>query len=125
MQKLKFQSAWDKTIAEEDRKKIKTAFENVSLDSGRNIQFSTLWQAKNHRGELLVAVLVHNTSQEDFSFLDQPMTYFINDKIFAKHVFSPPIIVEKQTSMPWTFIFPKGSFVSNEPFECGELNFSS
>lgn len=57
MQKLKFQSAWDKTIAEEDRKKIKTAFENVSLDSGRNIQFSTLWQAKNHRGELLVAVL--------------------------------------------------------------------
>ena len=123
-QKLKFESAWDRTIAEQDREKIKDAFEKVQLKQDESIQSTPLWQAKNYRGELLVAVLIHNVGQKDFSFQNQRTTYLINGKTFAEHVFSTPITIKKQTSMPWTFIFPKGSFASDKPYEDGELNFS-
>ena len=121
MQKLTFQSAWEKTIAEQDREKIKQAFLNVRLTVGKDIQFTSLWQTKNHRGELLVAVLIHNTSEQDFQFSDRKMRYKINGKTLAEHIFSPLIIVGKQTSMPWTFIFPVGSFDNTNHFEDGEL----
>lgn len=122
MQKLIFESAWDKTIAEKDRERIKQSFKEATLAPGISIQFTALWEAKNHRGELLVAVLIHNTSQQDFSFYNQKMTYTVNGTIFAAHTFSPPIIVEKQTSMPWTFIFPAGSFDGFGEFEDGVLD---
>lgn len=122
MQKLTFESAWDKTIAEKDREQIKQSFKEACLTPGINIQFTALWQAKNHRGELLVAVLIHNTSQQDFSFHNQKMTYTVNDTIFATHSFSPSIIVEKETSMPWTFIFPASSFDRFGNFEGGVLD---
>ncbi|WP_165769140.1 hypothetical protein [Virgibacillus profundi] len=57
MQKLIFESAWDKTIAEQDRENIKQVFDKVNLTAEKSIQFTSLWQAKNHRGELLIAVL--------------------------------------------------------------------
>ncbi|WP_161493891.1 SLAP domain-containing protein [Virgibacillus necropolis] len=125
MQKLTFESKWDKTIADQDRERIKQLFQKTILDPGINIQFTSLWQAKNHRGELLVAVLIHNTSQRNFTFLDQIMTYVVSGTIFAEHTFPSPITVEKQTSMPWTFIFPVGSFNSSQSFEDGVLRITS
>ncbi|WP_165769141.1 SLAP domain-containing protein [Virgibacillus profundi] len=65
--------------------------------------------------------LIHNTCKQDISFHNQKLTYSIHDKIFAEHTFSPPITIEKQTSMPWTFIFPVGSFNINEEFSNGIL----
>lgn len=121
MQKLTLQSAWKKTIAEQDLEKIKRAFLNVRLTAGNDIQFTSLWQAKNHRRELLIAVLIHNTSEKDFHFYNQKMRYEINSKTFTEHSFSPLIVVGRQTSMPWTFIFPVDSFDSTKSFENGEL----
>lgn len=121
LQKLTFESKWDKTIADQDRGQIKQFFQEAILVPAKNIQFTSLWQAKNHRGELLVTVLIHNISQRNFSFVDQQMTYLVNDSFFAKHTFSSPITIEKQTSMPWTFIFPASTLNSDERFEDGVL----
>lgn len=125
MQKLTFQSKWDKTIADQDRERIKQSFQEAILAPGMNIQFTSLWQAKNHRDKLLVAVLIHNTSQQDFTFHDQLMFYFVNGSLFAEHAFSHYLIVEKQTSMPWTFIFPASTFNSDERFDNGVLRITS
>ncbi|MEC5423531.1 SLAP domain-containing protein [Virgibacillus sp. C22-A2] len=122
MQKLVFQSAWDSTIADQDRIRIEQTFREIILSTDKMVQFTSLWQAKNHRGDLLVAVIIHNTSQQDFSITDEKMTYSIQGVKFAEHTFSPPITVEKQTSMPWTFIFPAGSFNSTENFHGGVLD---
>ncbi|ASK64040.1 SLAP domain-containing protein [Virgibacillus phasianinus] len=121
MQKLTFQSAWDKTIADRDRERIKETFQKAELAPGVDIQFTSLWQAKNHRGDLLVAMLIHNTSYQDYTFHNQEFSYVVNDTILAKYSFSPGVTIQKQTSMPWTFIFPTGSFNSNAKFEGGQL----
>lgn len=125
MQKLTFETKWDKTIADQDRERIKQSFQEAILAPDINIQFTSLWQAKNHRDELLVAVLIHNTSEQNFTFHDQQMTYFVNGSLFAEHTFSPHVTVEKQTSMPWTFIFPASTFNSYEKFEGGVLRITS
>ncbi|WP_430787312.1 SLAP domain-containing protein [Virgibacillus flavescens] len=124
MQRLIFESKWDKTIAEQDRDRIKQIFNNADLAPDINIQFTPISQAKNHRGELLVMVLIHNTSNEDFSFLDRRLSYIVNETVFAAHTFSYSLTVEKQTSMPWTFIFPRDSFSSSEDFKGGVLCFT-
>ncbi|MFZ3578775.1 SLAP domain-containing protein [Virgibacillus sp. DJP39] len=122
MQKLIFESKWDKTIADQDRDNIKQVFKESVLAPNVDIQFTSLWQAKNHRGDLLVAVLIHNSSAQNFSFDNQMLTYTVEDSIFSEHTFSLPVTVEKQTSMPWTFIFPAGRFNDSEKFHDGNLH---
>lgn len=51
MQMLTFESKWDKTITNHDRKRIREFFQEAVLTPDIAIQFTSLWQAKNHRGE--------------------------------------------------------------------------
>ncbi|WP_197046774.1 SLAP domain-containing protein [Oceanobacillus salinisoli] len=110
VQKLEFESAWDRTVAEQDREKIKQAFSQAKkqLSDDESIQFTPLKSALNHKGELLVTTLVHNTTGEGFSFLQHEISFQQNGHTIATHVFSTPSLwIEKKTSMPWTFIFPE------------------
>ncbi|MDL4839652.1 SLAP domain-containing protein [Aquibacillus rhizosphaerae] len=107
MQQLRFEQAWDKTIAEVDRKRITRIFKESTLQKDEPIQLTRLSQAKNHKGELLVTVLVHNTTQQTFSFYNKQLRYIENKAEMATHIFtSPAISIEPLVSMPWTFIFP-------------------
>ncbi|WP_404452181.1 SLAP domain-containing protein [Virgibacillus necropolis] len=121
MQKLIFHPAWDKTIANQDRERIKKSFETTSLDPDKNVQFTSLSQAKNHRGDLLVMVLIHNTSHQELEFKNQPLIYKINDNQIAEHTFTLPVTLKQETSLPWTFIFPAGIFNDTEPYQDGVL----
>ena len=111
MQRLMFESAWDKALSAHDREKIQRVFLQTYVTNKESIQFSQLWQAKNHRGERLVTVLIHNFSKHALLFQDTKLQYLVNEQVIAEHTFSlPSLKIEPETSMPWTFIFPNGSF---------------
>jgi SLAP domain-containing protein len=107
MQKLQFEASWDKTISAVDREKIQKAFGETCLPENRVTKLTPLWQALNYKHDLLVTVLVHNFSQQPLSFLRRKITYLENQKAMAEYIFTlPALMLEPETSMPWTFIFP-------------------
>ncbi|KMY48707.1 SLAP domain-containing protein [Peribacillus loiseleuriae] len=122
MQKLQYESSWDKTLSNKDRKIIEGIFLETSLLNQNRIQFTSLWQAMNHKGELLVTVLVHNFSHQDCSFMNKKLRYMENNEIIAEHTFTlPSLIVQPETSMPWTFIFPVEVLKCHGSLENGRL----
>lgn len=126
MQKLTFHPAWEKTIAAEDRERITLSFEAMDFGySNKEIEFTSLSQAKNHRGDLLVIVLIHNTSQQDHTIHDEKISYEVKNTSLAEHTFFLPFTIKKHTSMPWTFIFPSGSLDSTDSFQGGEIRIVS
>ncbi|MFJ7977027.1 SLAP domain-containing protein [Peribacillus sp. NPDC096379] len=122
MQTLQYESSWDKTISNKDRKTIEDIFLETSLPNHSLIQFTPLWQAMNHKDELLVTVLVHNFSHQVCSFISKKLRYLENNEIIAEHTFTlPSLTVPPETSMPWTFIFPVESLKSHGSLENGRL----
>ena len=103
MQTLYFEPAWDKTIAPADREKIIAHFQSRHLEN--NIQFSFLREAINHKGELLVTVLIHNTEDTSLPLQDMVVTYRKDGNQIATGIFNFPLVIPRKTSMPWTFIF--------------------
>ncbi|WP_171038075.1 SLAP domain-containing protein [Aquibacillus sediminis] len=110
MQKLQFENSWNKTISKQDREQIEKTFLEVMLQEDIPIQFTVLWHAVNHSGDLLVTTLVHNTTTEMVRFDDATIQYSVNNNMVAEYSFSLPTLhIAPQTSMPWTFIFPTDS----------------
>ncbi|AIF43981.1 SLAP domain-containing protein [Virgibacillus sp. SK37] len=122
MQTLVLEPAWDKTIAPQDREHIEVLFHETKRVFNEGVHFIPIRQAVNHRGDLLISVLIHNFSQEDYLFDQKTLQYMWNEKIVASHTFTLPFhIIKQHTSMPWTFIFPKETVVTTENFTNGEL----
>ncbi|WP_117170943.1 SLAP domain-containing protein [Paraliobacillus sediminis] len=120
MQQLQFESAWDKTIADQDRKRIERIFSETNHHQVQDITLAPVTVAKNHKGELLVTVLIHNFTEESFRFHGKTLQYKEKNLIKATHTFgSPTLTITKQTSMPWTFIFPTDSLQADCSFKDG------
>lgn len=110
MQQLQFESAWDKTIADQDRKRIERIFAETNFHQDQDITLAPATVAKNHKGQLLVTVLIHNFTNESYAFHGKTLQYKEKNQIKGEHTFdSPTLTIAEQTSMPWTFIFPADS----------------
>ncbi|MGV3464363.1 MAG: SLAP domain-containing protein [Heyndrickxia sp.] len=121
MQKLQFESAWDKTISEKDRERIQQIFLETPSPI-KNIELTPLWEAINHKGELLVTVLVQNFSERMISFQNEKVQYWEDEKMVATYSYTLPALkIEPATSMPWTFIFPVESIVHQPLLKNGLL----
>lgn len=117
MQKLIYEQAWDKTLSKIDRQEIEEVFHETK--DGEEM-FVTIWDATNHRGALLVTALIHNRGDEAVTFVEEKIRYVSNESVVAEHPFTiPALSVEPKTSMPWTFIFPAGSW--DEEFSSDQL----
>lgn len=114
MQKLQFESAWEKTIAPDDRQTIEDIFnkEVTSLTSG--VHFSFLWQAINHKGDRLVTVLIHNCEKTNLHIENTVVTYHQQEQVIATGTFTLPCNVDSYTTMPWTFIFKENNHVDGQ-----------
>ncbi|MCM3739490.1 SLAP domain-containing protein [Oceanobacillus luteolus] len=122
MQQLVFQSAWDKQIAPNDREKIIKLFNSSKDDLHTEITFLPIKQAFNHEHALLVTVLIHNFTDIDFPIENLQLSYYETNHPVAEHSFSfPGLTVTANTSMPWTFIFPHSSWLSEPLLQDGEL----
>lgn len=121
MQTLQYESAWNKTISQQDRSLVEETFKKVALTADP-IQFTPLRIDWNYKRELLVIVIVHNTTESDYTFNQEKLSLKLHDVTLAEHTFTTPnLLVKAKTSMPWTFIFPVGSYQENSNFKDGIL----
>lgn len=98
---LCYEKSWAKALSTKDRQII----ENVYAHASTNI-FSTIRHAVNHRGHLLVTVLIRNTNDEKMSFFESKLAYVQHDDLIATQTFTiPALVVPPHSAMPWTFIF--------------------
>lgn len=108
MQQLQFEEKWDKTLADQDRRKIEEVFDETKDQNDSELDPVTLWHANNHKDELLVTALLHNRSDETLKFNNSHLMYKTLEEPIAEKDFDiPRLEIPPRTSMPWTFIFPK------------------
>ncbi|MFC4023353.1 SLAP domain-containing protein [Oceanobacillus longus] len=125
MQKLTFETSWDKALPSKDRERIVHIFKETRSQHYPTIKLTPLWQATNHRGELLITVLVHNFSGDIVKFNNTKLRYIEKNKVIAEHAFSiPPLSIPPETSMPWAFIFPVEALNGQASFVNGNLEFA-
>jgi SLAP domain-containing protein len=110
LQTLTFEAAWDKTICVKDRQMITKQFDQINHLNGLGFVCTYLHHAYNHRKALLVTVLLHNYMDKPLSFVEKSILLISGEKVIANHTFSLPFTIPSATSMPWTFIFPAGSY---------------
>ncbi|MDY0395182.1 SLAP domain-containing protein [Virgibacillus halophilus] len=124
-QKLQFEPAWDKTISKRDRREIEQTFDSLISLPKSGIHFSLLRQAKNYQNSLLLTVLIHNRNSEPFVFDNPVLQYRMDDLIFARHAFVFSYTIPKKTSLPWTFIFPAGTYTEQATRLQGKLEIAA
>lgn len=113
MQTLYFEEAWNRTIAPEDRNKIRTHFREIQQKEA--ITFSFLWQATNYKNETLITALIHNPKQTPLKIEQTPIAYEQKNHIRQTSRFNLPLSIPSETSMPWTFIFSKQNKTEEQP----------
>ena len=118
MQKLYFEPAWDKTIAPTDREKIINHFQQQTKQLQDGVHLSFLLNARNHKGELLITVLIHNFEELNFRLHNAVISYNEQGKQRANAMFSLPCEIGANTSMPWTFIFSETNETNADPGVC-------
>lgn len=122
MQQLQFETSWDKALSNQDRMTIEKIFNDTKHQNSSKILFSQIREAFNHNEDLLVTVLVHNFTTDPFSFQNIRLRYSIDGEQVAEHIFYlAKLTVPVQVSMPWTFIFPKGSYLTKNAIVNGRL----
>lgn len=122
MQQLQFEASWNKALATKDRENIERIFNETTQSIDSTIQFIPIKEAINHEEALLVTVLVHNFTDYPLIFDNKRLLYCIQGETIAEEVFTlPAFTVPFNVSMPWTFIFPKGSYKNRASLENGRL----
>ncbi|MET3659197.1 MULTISPECIES: SLAP domain-containing protein [Sporosarcina] len=115
MQKLYFEPAWDKTIAPADREKITHHFQQQTKQLQGGVHLLFLWNARNHKGEQLIAVLIHNFEDINLRLHNTVISYYEQGIQRTNATFSLPCEIAGNTSMPWTFIFSETNETNADP----------
>lgn len=102
MQTLQWHPAWDKTISKQDRLIIEEHFHKTK-DTNENITFIS--EARNHHQQLLVITIIHNRTRNEQKITNKTITYTNKYMDTWQDIFTVPIPIPANTSMPWTFIF--------------------
>ena len=122
MQNLQFEASWDKALSLSDRQMIEGIFRESSKEISNGVHFAPIREAINHKGELLVTVLVHNITDQLLKFENAKLQYIVHGEVIAQNRFTfPSLEIPPRVSMPWTFIFPKDSYSPNAAFRYGQL----
>lgn len=115
MQKLYFETAWERTIAQNDRKKIIKIFEKVQPTLSSGVHFTFLWAAKNHENETLITTLIHNVRPHALQLTNTIVACKVNTEVQYKDKFDVKEPIPANSSMPWTFIFSQHETISVAP----------
>jgi SLAP domain-containing protein len=121
VQKLAFESAWDRTLAEKDRNEIERIFSEINAEGKEGYQAVLLKTAFNHKREFLITVLLNNYSKIPMSLLGKMVVYKEKNRTIGEFESAYTLEIPAETSMPWTFIFPVGSLIDPPDGDSGEL----
>ena len=109
---LQYEKSWDKALASVDRTRIEQLF----LHAKKSENFTAIREAVNHQETLLISVLIHNRSEKTLVFDQTSLDYELDGQHIAMALFTlPQLKIPPHTSMPWTFLFPKGSYCPSPP----------
>ncbi|WP_408008706.1 SLAP domain-containing protein [Pseudalkalibacillus sp. A8] len=108
--RLIFEPSWEKAIAKQDRIRIEQLHEKSPIRHGE-LTWLPIRAAMNHQGSLLAMVLIQNGEEETFKAERIFLNYYENKRgmVASSRFDSPQVVVLPDTSMPWTFVFPKTS----------------
>lgn len=99
---LCYETSWAKALSDIDKRNIENIFQTAP-----KTLFTTIRHAINHRGHLLVTVLIRNMSDQKMMFCDEKIVYMQDDHIVASNTFTiDALVIPPHSAMPWTFIFP-------------------
>ncbi|MCF6410844.1 SLAP domain-containing protein [Pseudalkalibacillus salsuginis] len=106
--RLIFEPSWEKAIAKQDRKAIEQLHKASPLQKGK-LTWTPIRAAMNHQGSLLAMVLIQNGKEETFRAEGIFLDYYENKrgKVASFRFYVPQVVVPPNSSMPWTFVFPK------------------
>lgn len=121
MQKLVFESAWDRTLAQKDRLEIERVFSAINIEGKNEKQVVILKTAFNHKQEFLVTVLLNNYFKIPMSLLGKKVVYKEKNRTLGEFESAYTLEIPAETSMPWTFIFPAGCLIDTPDSDSGEL----
>nr|WP_285877026.1 SLAP domain-containing protein [Fictibacillus phosphorivorans] len=121
VQRLLFESAWDRTLAEKDRNEIERVFSEIRADEKEGYEAILLKTAFNHKEKFLVTVLLSNYSKQPMTLLGKKVVYKERGQTLGEFESAYTLEIPAQTSMLWTFIFPEGSLVDQPEGDPGEL----
>lgn len=113
MQTFELQDAWQRTISDHDKNELTTLFKKTQPREKESITCIPYRLAYNHRQELLCTVLIHNTKDSSVDIGRATVQLLHQNSIVANHDFHFSLQLDKKTSMPWTYIFPKKSYESS------------
>ncbi|GGA74719.1 SLAP domain-containing protein [Ornithinibacillus halotolerans] len=121
MHTLNYQTAWEKQISAKDKALVERKFEETILEED-TVQYTLIRKDRNYKNELLVLVLVHNTTDQDIMYKQKKLCLWHNDTLVAEHIFTlHNLTVKSNSSMPWTFIFPIGTYNLEEKIEIDHI----
>ena len=107
IQQLFFETAWDKTISQQDRTQIEELFQQTQAITTSAITFVLVRTAVNHREELLVTALIHNFTEMAQDLTDSTVNLcWSGQQIATLSINDSRLQLPAKTSMPWTFIYP-------------------
>jgi len=115
MQRLYFEAAWKRTVAQTDREKIIKIFENVKTTLPNGVHFTFLWAAKNHENETLITTLIHNVRPYALQLTNTIIACKLNTEAQYKDKFDVKEPIPAYNTMPWTFIFPQHETMNEAP----------
>ncbi|MEC2078223.1 SLAP domain-containing protein [Metabacillus fastidiosus] len=122
MQQLQFEESWHKALCAQDRQNIERIFRETKHLNNSSVLCSPIREAINHKEALLVSVLVHNFTDHPLTFHNRSLLYSVQGDVIAEKAFTlPTFVIASQVSMPWTFIFPKDSYIIGTSFKNGRL----
>ncbi|WP_163538608.1 SLAP domain-containing protein [Gracilibacillus sp. YIM 98692] len=112
MQRLVFEKKWEYTISANDKLQIQQLFKKTSSNpEQKSIDMYPIRFALNHRRDLLATMLIHNFTDQSINLSNMEISICYDKFEIAHHSFQEGRLrLQANTSMPWTFIFPEGSY---------------
>lgn len=109
MQKLQFEAAWEKTISTQDRLLIEELFHRTKDDSQNEISCCIFRTAINHKHQLLITTLIHNSTAQFLYFQNREVICVTKEREIPQFFTIKALTIPPHTSMPWTFIYDDSS----------------
>jgi SLAP domain-containing protein len=105
---LILEDTWERAVSTKDREIIQEIFDVSPHPQDNEVVFLPIRAGINYENRLFATVLIQNGGEQDLIFDNFPLFFHDNSIPIAEHKFTiKELVVQANTSTPWTFIFPK------------------
>jgi SLAP domain-containing protein len=105
---LIYESTWEKSMSKKDKELFERLYQDNLTDISEEVRFLNLRTGFNVHGDLFATVLIQNGTDKDIPLFQLPLRYCDAKGVIAEESFTyQSLIIQAQSSTPWTFLFPK------------------